>query len=846
MSPTISAACGNGLFPKMYKTIQPKPSSLDFSQVVVKTEDGSYCLVGQQAVNLEKRRHSVASPFSVEALALSEGKSLNSDGGLQLPGFGSELKLAASSEADKNFKRSIEERDGIQFMAKKRHVEERGNSAVENSDLRVNELESEALFDYLHTTANNNGAVSFESVNGGTPTQQLSPALANNDSNNNKDFTQIRKYLESSLPTFNHPHGGGLKGAAINNINNNNNNGSNAIYGTVDHSNSNSNLSLTPNNFNGSFQFNDSSALCGSGGVHNSHSTHHHSVPPSPNSRRRQFNFQPISPRDTPTIPENSALEMNMLKQGNFNGNNAAAFAPQMNSVAVGTSQPPSENNSPFISPRNTPNSMSRSRNNSGQSNYSNSNQYRQTTPMLSGAGGCGGSSNNNNNNFDSGVSSISSSPFISPHPTPVPCTARIMNRMENANNSLQTNNFRQRHSSGPGGPINRTVSNVMAYHRSNSLSPMVITDGSYFLNNSNNNNNNNNNSPSYLLNSLNSDLMSSTNNSGNKCNVVTQTDLKPGFDVASNMLPSFNSTMENFPFMSKLRQRHFSNPYGAVNSNNSALMKPETPGNNNNNNNNSTITADTGTSSDESLKMLLSRSQSVPLTDPLFQGGGGGGGGSFDSSLEPHYDSFGQITSTAGNAIMNAANNSGNNSNSTGLSDLEQPSPISKSYPSTPLCVNHNESFTLPHSSSAMGTPTSTTANSSSNSLEGSGGGGDSGGGGGGGFFSNVNIEELLTNDNDPLIQSGQDLLVSGAQLNSCISEGGAVSGTGSGQDELNGDSSSPLTMGKAARDDYNDLLAEGLDQFNDGFPNCDTDFNLGLDGQASTFDDPFSEYNK
>ena len=86
----------------------------------------------------------------------------------------------------------------------------------------------------------------------------------------------------------------------------------------------------------------------------------------------------------------------------------------------------------------------------------------------------------------------------------------------------------------------------------------------------------------------------------------------------------------------------------------------------------------------------------------------------------------------------------------------------------------------------------------------------------------------------------------MSGAQLNSCISEGGAVSGTGSGQDELNGDSSSPLTMGKAARDDYNDLLAEGLDQFNDGFPNCDTDFNLGLDGQASTFDDPFSEYNK
>lgn len=810
-NPTISAVCTNGNgFPR-YKTMQAKPGSLDLTQFLLKTECAPGMCSLQQALNADKRRHSVATPFNVEAVMASDEKCTPNDDALI--NFGSELRqLVNTADSDKNFKRSIEERDVVQFMAKKRHVEESATSMsnspllnnnngsnVDNSDLRVNELETEALRDFLA----NNATLAFDNVTGGIQQQQqqLSPALNNADSN--KDFTQIRKYLESSLPTFNqhpHHHHGGSPGAAslakvnINGDGMNNNNSSNALNAmySVDHSNSNSNMSLTPNsnNFNGGFNFNDTSSICAGGStldeIANCSLNSANQIPPSPNSRRLQFNFQPISPRDTPTIPENATLEMNMqLKQGSF-GNNAGGFsgqATQMNSVAVGTSQPPSENNSPFISPRHTPNSMSRSRNNSGQSNYSNNN-YRQT-PMISGNGLAGGNTNCNNN-FDSGVSSISSSPFISPHSTPVPCTARLINRLENGNNL--SNSLRVRHSSGPGGPINRPVSNVMAYHRSNSLSPMIISDN-YFLSNNNNNISN----PSSYLNSLNSDLMLS------KCNVVTQTDLKSGQE-GQLMLPSFNSQLDNYPFLAKsqLRQRHFSNPYGAVNSN-SALMKPETPGN-------ATINSSNSPSNDESIKALLNRSQSVPL-NPIFQTAN-----SFDSisSLEGQYDNFGQLA--------NAGTSNG------GLSELDQTSPISKSYPSTPLCTN--ESFTLPHSS--VGTSNSTTGNSNG-SLEGSGN-----------IFSGVNIDEFLTNDSDPIIQSGQDLIVSSVQITPGpgINEAGGVTSV---NDELNV-SSSPLTMSKAARDEYNDLLNDGLDNFNDGFPNCDTDFI----GQSNTYDDVLYEYNK
>uniref|UniRef100_T1JJF2 Uncharacterized protein n=1 Tax=Strigamia maritima TaxID=126957 RepID=T1JJF2_STRMM len=93
------------------------------------------------------------------------------------------------------------------------------------------------------------------------------------------------------------------------------------------------------------------------------------SVPPSPNTRCRSFNFTPISPRHTPL--------------------------PLM-------SQPASATASPFMSPSGTPVPLSRSRHNSGQAVSSYATTPR-TTP------------------YPSEHSSTVNSPFISPHPTPVP-----------------------------------------------------------------------------------------------------------------------------------------------------------------------------------------------------------------------------------------------------------------------------------------------------------------------------------------------------------------------------------------------------------------------------------------
>lgn len=68
------------------------------------------------------------------------------------------------------------------------------------------------------------------------------------------------------------------------------------------------------------------SELNGSGGV----------VPPSPNTRRRAFNFTPISPRLTPDVPASP-------------GASGAGQLRQLLSTAGG------DVNSPFVSPRQTP-----------------------------------------------------------------------------------------------------------------------------------------------------------------------------------------------------------------------------------------------------------------------------------------------------------------------------------------------------------------------------------------------------------------------------------------------------------------------------------------------------------
>uniref|UniRef100_T1JUE2 RFX-type winged-helix domain-containing protein n=1 Tax=Tetranychus urticae TaxID=32264 RepID=T1JUE2_TETUR len=222
------------------------------------------------------------------------------------------------------------------------------------------------------------------------------------------------------------------------------------------------------------------------------------SVPASPNTRRQAFNFQPISLRITPTIPENSAIGSYV----NGNGTNVAnscssssspssstvttsettgnstgignngqhqqhsppAFSSNQRSIGVGLSQPPSSANSPFVSPRGTPIPLSRSRHDSGQSGYSG---LRATPyPVI-----------------DSGLSSISSSPFISPQSTPVPLSGR-MRTIGNCYSHLHSIHARSnlvnraRHSSGPGNPYTTLPSSLGGTFsmRSSSVSPMVVS----------------------------------------------------------------------------------------------------------------------------------------------------------------------------------------------------------------------------------------------------------------------------------------------------------------------------------------------------------------------------------
>lgn len=180
------------------------------------------------------------------------------------------------------------------------------------------------------------------------------------------------------------------------------------------------------------------------------------SVPQSPNTRRRAFNFMPISPRHTP-IPDGIAV--------NGTPSVSSPHMRMMMSTGVGPSQPPSNSGSPFVSPRSTPVPLCRSRHSSGQSTYSTSCH----TPFQ---------------NFDSGVSSVSSSPFISPQPTPVP-VSRLRHNSSHASNKTVTfssvnspqvihphsapSNLRTRHSSGPGAPHHLVTS-----PHSSSLSPLV------------------------------------------------------------------------------------------------------------------------------------------------------------------------------------------------------------------------------------------------------------------------------------------------------------------------------------------------------------------------------------
>lgn len=178
-------------------------------------------------------------------------------------------------------------------------------------------------------------------------------------------------------------------------------------------------------------------------------------VPASPNTRRRAFNFQPISPRSTPTIHDNNNQQLSAYAHGSLSVQPQAHHSPQVDVLHKAASQPASANNSPFMSPRSTPVQLStRSRHDSGQSMMS----VTRQTPLMA--------------TFDSGVSSVSSSPFISPQATPVPMTVHRL-RTGSGPVALQRAVLtRTRHNSGPGAQL--VATSFYPATRSISLSPMT------------------------------------------------------------------------------------------------------------------------------------------------------------------------------------------------------------------------------------------------------------------------------------------------------------------------------------------------------------------------------------
>ena len=186
-----------------------------------------------------------------------------------------------------------------------------------------------------------------------------------------------------------------------------------------------------------------------------SRETQYPSVPVSP-SRRSDFTFQPIQSMNVvnsipfqnsksdlfqnpksdlfqnpksdlfQNIKSDVVVHLDMESNPLNNEDSPPSYHYNQQSVAVGTSEPPSGANSPFLSPSETPTpTMNRSRNDSGQS-------YMRQTPFTI---------------ADSGVSSIGSSPFISPQTTPIP------HRVRTGSGHIQRacQNMRSRHSSGPG-----------------------------------------------------------------------------------------------------------------------------------------------------------------------------------------------------------------------------------------------------------------------------------------------------------------------------------------------------------------------------------------------------------
>nr|XP_027205823.1 putative uncharacterized protein DDB_G0282133 isoform X2 [Dermatophagoides pteronyssinus] len=724
-----------------------------------------------------------------------------------------------SKLTDKNHKRQIdnvEKEITVMFASKKRHVETKTTNsdnmepklstitATDICDLKVNELETEALNEYLNN-------ISSDPVIDNIQLQQQSQNKQPNQNIknvNSENIVHIRRLLENHLAKV-VPENQSASHYYSNNNNNNNqtlqNNNRNLLQNLLTNS-ANIDPEYMPKHQSSNLVNNSQQQLC------------------SPNSRRNAFIFQPISPRNTPTIPENSTLEMNIFSNNNVGTNITSIPATSQHkhiqtgsvSISAGPSQPSSEANSPFVSPRNTPVSLPRSRNNSGQSAYSayGAASQRQTPASLQ--------------NFDSGVSSISSSPFISPQSTPIPTTSlqRINQNQCNNLRNVSAQAVRVRHSSGPGGPItNRTqLASLMNYNRSNSLSPMVISDNCFgqqsLVNNSNNlpssssSFNFSDNTSSKLL----SDDLNQPFVGHNFSSVVTQTD--PTFSINQNKNhPNNHHSLSSDLFINSSfhhpqqqstnssRQRHFSNPYGGV----STFSSSSTVNKNNNNDDFLTNSSLSMPTTDDFLsKSLFNRSQSVPLHPNMFDASNTFDSIITDGSADECFKSTNEFIPNIQLPQQNQPSNSLMMTNNH----------MSKSYPATPICTDMNFKF------------------SNNNQLANNN-------------LVQINddilqstLDDLLSNNDQDVIQSGQDLIVSSVQP-----------GVGGGSLPTNGNSiddcSSPSLMNKETNGIINnnggnvhgvnsggdcgtsgvfndDLLIDDTEQFQtlDAFHDCDNDF--------------------
>lgn len=273
-----------------------------------------------------------------------------------------------------------------------------------------------------------------------------------------QQLSQLRKLLEQNLPhNLRDAHSLPSSGSSL----------THSSPGTATGALTTVDPSTGVDNVFGSFDFSNQTAMP------NSHTTQFMSdeITSDPSSHCISLSESPstLSRRNSPSM---SQTQSQQVKGEHMEDKNSYVFQPiphrmspaPLLSDAVLLNDPPlhsgavqsitdvaSSSSSTGSSPTSTPVDWSRSRNESGQSLFSGSTQVHT---------------------LDSGVSSISSSPFISPQATPLPGTIGTRSRNCSGPSAGQRNALsRTRHSSGPGHFANSYRPPVMRTH---SFSPMT------------------------------------------------------------------------------------------------------------------------------------------------------------------------------------------------------------------------------------------------------------------------------------------------------------------------------------------------------------------------------------